>query len=80
MTVSFEFFFLCGWQHLHKRRLEESHELRRKKRQSEGKAVPPPRKVQAEKIKGAKEICSGLDEAGNDLGDISLGFFLRQVG
>lgn len=33
-------------QHLHKRRLEESHELRRKKRQSEGKMVPPPRKLQ----------------------------------
>lgn len=66
-------------QHLHKRRLEESQELRRKKRQSEGKAVAPPRKLQAEKAKGGKEICSGLDEAGNDLGDISLGFFLRQV-
>eukprot|EP00903_Cladosiphon_okamuranus_P015946 g14729.t1 len=71
----------CFWanaRHLHKQRLEESHELRRKKRQSEGKAVAPPRKLQAEKAK-AKECCSGLDEAGNDLGDISLGFFLRQV-
>ena len=36
-------------QHLHKRRLEESHELRRKKRQSEGKAVAPPRKLQVSK-------------------------------
>eukprot|EP00752_Nemacystus_decipiens_P012671 g11225.t1 len=71
----------CFWanaRHLHKRRLEESHELRRKKRQSEGKAVAPPRKLQAEKAKG-REVCSGLDEAGNDLGDISLGFFLRQA-
>lgn len=33
---------------------------------------------QAEKAKG-NEPCSGLDEAGNYLGDISLGFFLRQV-
>lgn len=33
---------------------------------------------QADKARG-KEVCSGLDEAGNDLGDISLGFFLRQV-
>lgn len=33
---------------------------------------------QADKNKG-RESCSGLDEAGNDLGDITLGFFLRQV-
>lgn len=35
---------------------------------------------QSERPKTARELCSGLDEAGNDLGDISLGFFLRQVG
>lgn len=34
---------------------------------------------QAEKTKGASEPCTGLDEAGNDLGDITPGFFLRQV-
>ncbi len=34
---------------------------------------------QADKTKGASESCTGLDEAGNDLGDITLGFFLRQV-
>lgn len=33
---------------------------------------------QAEKVKTGRELCLGLDEAGNDLGDISLGFFLRQ--
>ncbi|CAM9578104.1 unnamed protein product [Scytosiphon promiscuus] len=71
----------CFWanaRHLHKRRLEESHEQRRKKRQSEGKAVAPPRKLQADKAKGGRESCFGLDEHGNHLGDISLGFFLRQ--
>lgn len=31
------------------------------------------------KAKSPREICAGLDEAGNDLGDISLGFFVRQV-
>ncbi|CBN80125.1 conserved unknown protein [Ectocarpus siliculosus] len=71
----------CFWanaRHMHKRRLEESHEERRKKRQSEGKTVARPRKILAEKAKAGKECCSGLDEQGNDLGDISLGFFLRQ--
>lgn len=34
---------------------------------------------QTDRAKGGRETCSGLDEAGNDLGDISLGFFLRQV-
>lgn len=34
---------------------------------------------QTERAKSGRETCSGLDEAGNDLGDISLGFFLRQV-
>ncbi|CAM9091953.1 unnamed protein product [Ectocarpus sp. 4 AP-2014] len=71
----------CFWanaRHMHKRRLEESHEERRKKRQSEGKTVARPRKILAEKGKAGKECCSGLDEKGNDLGDISLGFFLRQ--
>lgn len=54
-TISFffgRFFFLISvvfaLQHLHKRRLEESHERRRKKRQSEGKAVAPPRKLQVQ--------------------------------
>ncbi|CAN0150693.1 unnamed protein product, partial [Hapterophycus canaliculatus] len=71
----------CFWanaRHLHKRRLEESHEQRRMKRQREGKPVAPPRKPQAEKAKGGRETCFGLDEQGNHLGDISLGFFLRQ--
>ncbi|CAB1120210.1 unnamed protein product [Ectocarpus sp. CCAP 1310/34] len=71
----------CFWanaRHMHKRRLEESHEERRKKRQSEGRTVARPRKILAEKAKAGKECCYGLDERGNDLGDISLGFFLRQ--
>ncbi|CAM9253519.1 unnamed protein product [Ectocarpus sp. 13 AM-2016] len=71
----------CFWanaRHMHKRRLEESHEERRKKRESEGKTVARPRKILAEKAKAGKECCYGLDEQGNDLGDISLGFFLRQ--
>lgn len=34
---------------------------------------------QTEKAKSGAETCSGLDEAGNHLGDITPGFFVRQV-
>lgn len=41
--------------------------------------VSAPPREQAEKTKGGRESCFGLDEQGNHLGDITLGFFLRQV-